>query len=109
MADGNAAIWGAARAVWPESAEQRCWNHKMSNVLDRLPKREQLEAKDLLRAVVYAPSRSEAVQAREAFTKRYRSWYPKAVGVLDDDWERMLTFYDFPAAHWRRASTGRGS
>ena len=93
MADGNAAIWAAARAVWPESAEQRCWNHKMSNVLDRLPKREQPEAKDLLRAVVYAPSRSEAVKAREAFTKRYGSWYPKAVGVLEDDWERMLTFY----------------
>ena len=53
MADGNAAIWGAARQVWPEAAEQRCWNHKMRNVLDRLPQREQGEAKDLLRAVVY--------------------------------------------------------
>ena len=57
MADGNAAIWGAVRQVWPEAGEQRCWNHKMRNVLDRLPQREQSEAKDLLRAVVYAPSR----------------------------------------------------
>ena len=55
MADGNAAIWGAVRQVWPEAGEQRCWNHKMRNVLDRLPQREQSEAKDLLRAVVYAP------------------------------------------------------
>ena len=55
MADGNAAIWGAVRQVWPEAGEQRCWNHKMRNVLDRLPLREQSEAKDLLRAVVYAP------------------------------------------------------
>ena len=69
MADGNAAIWGAARAVWPESGEQRCWNHKMRNVLDRLPQREQSEAKDLLRAVVYAPSRAEAVKAREVFAR----------------------------------------
>ena len=60
MADGNAAIWGAVRQVWPEAGEQRCWNHKMRNVLDRLPQREQSEAKDLLRAVVYAPSRAEA-------------------------------------------------
>ena len=60
MADGNAAIWGAVRRVWPEAGEQRCWNHKMRNVLDRLPQREQSEAKDLLRAVVYAPSRAEA-------------------------------------------------
>ena len=62
MADGNAAIWGAVRQVWPEAGEQRCWNHKMRNVLDRLPQREQSEAKDLLRAVVYAPSRAEGAE-----------------------------------------------
>ena len=49
MADGNAAIWGAVRQVWPEAGEQRCWNHKMRNVLDRLPQREQSEARDLLK------------------------------------------------------------
>ena len=49
MADGNAAIWGAVRQVWPEAGEQRCWNHKMRNVLDRLPQQEQSEAKDLLK------------------------------------------------------------
>ncbi len=70
IADGNAAIWAAARQVWPEAAEQRCWNHKTMNVLDRLPKREQPEAKELLRAVAYAPSRKEAEKAREAFGKR---------------------------------------
>ena len=105
MADGNAAIWGAARQVWPEAAEQRCWNHKMRNVLDRLPQREQGEAKDLLRAVVYAPSRAEAVKAREVFARRYRPWYPKAVDVLEDDWERMVAFYDFPEDHWKHLRT----
>ena len=76
MADGNAAIWGAVRQVWPEAGKQRCWNHKLRNVLDRLPQREQSEAKDLLRAVVYAPRRSEAVKAREVFARRYgvSSW-----------------------------------
>ena len=101
MADGNAAIWGAVRQVWPEAGEQRCWNHKMRNVLDRLPQREQSEAKDLLRAVVYAPSRAEAVKGREVFARRYRPWYPKAVDVLEDDWERMVAFYDFPEDHWK--------
>ncbi len=105
MADGNAAIWGAVRQVWPEAGEQRCWNHKMRNVLDRLPQREQSEAKDLLRAVVYAPSRAEAVRAREAFARRYRPWYPKAVDVLEDDWERMVAFYDFPEDHWKHLRT----
>ena len=77
----------------------------MRNVLDRLPQREQSEAKDLLRAVVYAPSRAEAVKAREVFARRYRPWYPKAVDVLEDDWERMVAFYDFPEDHWKHLRT----
>ena len=122
MADGNAAIWGAVRQVWPEAGEQRCWNHKMRNVLDRLPQREQSEAKDLLRAVVSPvpvswtsravrvrtdPCRSgpSAVKAREVFARRYRPWYPKAVDVLEDDWERMVAFYDFPEDHWKHLRT----
>lgn len=105
MADGNPAIWAAARQVWPKAAEQRCWNHKMRNVLDRLPKREQAEAKELLRDVVYAPTRAEALKAREAFRKRYGPWYPKAVATLEEDWERMVTFYDFPEEHWKHLRT----
>jgi len=105
MADGNPAIWAAARQVWPKAAEQRCWNHKMRNVLDRLPKREQMEAKELLRAVVYAPTQAAARKAREAFTKRYGPWYPKAVATLEEDWERMVTFYDFPEEHWKHLRT----
>ena len=105
VADGNPAIWAAVRQVWPEAAEQRCWNHKVVNVLDRLPEREQMEAKGLLRAVAYAPTRAAASKAREAFAKRYRSWYPKAVAVLEDDWERMVAFYDFPEAHWKHLRT----
>jgi len=105
MADGNPAIWAAARQVWPKAAEQRCWNHKMRNVLDRLPKREQTEAKELLRAIVYAPTRAAAVKAREAFKKRYGPWYPKAVATLEEDWERMVMFYDFPEEHWKHLRT----
>ena len=102
VADGNAAIRGAARQVWSEAREQRCWNHKMRNVLDRLPKREQSEAKDLLRAVAYAPSRGDAVKARQTFAKRSSSWYPKAVDVLSDDGDRMVAFYDSPTVAEKR-------
>ncbi|HSG29163.1 MAG TPA: IS256 family transposase, partial [Candidatus Krumholzibacterium sp.] len=69
VADGNPGIWAAAVKVWPEAEEQRCWNHKIRNVLDRLPKREHSEAKELLRAVAYAPSVAAALKARKAFTK----------------------------------------
>lgn len=105
VADGNPAIWAAGAQVWPGAEEQRCWNHKIRNVLDRLPKREQAEAKELLRAVVYAPSLAEALEARETFRKRYGPWYPKAVETLGDDWERMVTFYRFPESHWKHLRT----
>ena len=81
-ADGNLGIWGAAREVWPEAAEQRCWNHKMANMLDRLPKREQAVAREMLRAAAYAPSRAAAVKARDGFAGRYRDAHPKAAEVL---------------------------
>ncbi len=105
VADGNAGIWAAVAQVWPGAEEQRCWNHKIRNVLDRLPKKEQGEAKELLRAIAYAPSLAEALKAREAFEKRYRPWYPKAVERLEDDWDRMVTFYGFPESHWKHLRT----
>ncbi|WP_425154639.1 IS256 family transposase [Candidatus Palauibacter sp.] len=105
VADGNLGIWGAAREVWPETAEQRCWNHKTANVLDRLPKREQAVAREMMRAAAYAPSRAAAGKARDAFAGRYGDAQPKAVAVLKDDWERMTAFHDFPEKHWRHLRT----
>ena len=77
----------------------------MRNVLDRLPKREQVTGRDLLRKIVYAPSREAAVAARGAFEKRFEPCYPNAVETLVDDWDRMVTFYDFPEQHWRHLRT----
>jgi transposase-like protein len=105
VADGNPGIWAAAAQVWPGAEEQRCWNHKVRNVLDRLPKKLQGEAKEHLRAIAYAPSLAEALQAREAFSQRYRPWYPKAVETLENDWDRMVTFYRFPESHWKHLRT----
>ena len=59
----------------------------------------------MLRAVVYAPTRAEAVEPRQLFKERYGPWYPKAVAVLKEDWDRMVTFYDFPEAHWKHLRT----
>ena len=105
VADGNAGIWAAVAQVWPRAEEQRCWLHKIRNVLDRMPKREHEEAKGLLRAIAYAPSLAAALKAREAFTKRYRLGCAKAVQVLEDDWDRMVTFYRFPQSHWQHIRT----
>jgi putative transposase len=105
LADGQLGIWAALRQVWPEAAEQRCWNHKILNVLDRLPKKLHAEARVLLTPIPAAPTRAEAERRREAFARRYRRWYPQAVETLEADWDRMVTFYDFPEAHWRHLRT----
>lgn len=101
IADGHLGLWGALRAVYPEAAEQRCWNHKILNVLDKLPRRQQPLARPLLAAMAYAPTRTEAEQAR----LRVEAWcqkrgYTAAVETLRRDWDRMVTFYQFPKEHW---------
>jgi transposase-like protein len=100
IADGHLGIWAALREVWPEAGEQRCWNHKILNVLDQLPQKVQAEARAVLTQIPYAPTRAEAERQREAFARRYRRWYPKAMAVLERDWERLVAFYDFPEPHW---------
>jgi len=105
IADGNAGVWAALSEVWPESREQRCWNHKIVNVLDQLPKKLQAEARELLTKIPYASTREGAEKARAEFARRYRRNYEKAVAILEADRERMLTFYDFPEEHWKHLRT----
>ena len=106
VGDGHLGIWGALRNVYPEAAEQRCWNHKIINVLDRLPKRQQESAKLMLRNIPYAESRAEAERMRTVFSRWCREHsYEGAAESLERDWERMVTFYDFPLEHWRHIRT----
>jgi len=105
VADGHLGIWAALSQVLPEVAEQRCWNHKIVNVLDALPKKLQSEARALLCDIPYAKTRREAERMREAFRSRYGQQQPKAVETLERDWERLVAFYAFPEAHWRHLRT----
>src|SRR4029453_10322344 len=105
VADGAAGIWAAVAEVWPEAAEQRCWNHKITNVLTQLPRTHQAEARALLTAIPYAPTQAEAERRRAAFIKRYQRLYPRAVAILEKDWERLVTFYAFPTGHWKHLRT----
>jgi transposase-like protein len=79
IADGHLGIWGALAEIYPESAEQRCWNHKVLNVLDQLPRGEQPRARELLRRMAYAEARAEGERLRREFAARYGRRYPKAV------------------------------
>lgn len=105
VADGNLGIWAALAQVYPETRGGRCWNHRIMNVLDQLPKKLQSQARELLCQIPYAPTRTEAQRRRNTFARRYRRTYPKAVAILEKDWEAMVSFYDFPEAHWKHLRT----
>ena len=105
IADGHLGIWAALAGVLPEVAEQRCWNHKIVNVLDALPKKLQNEARELLCKIPYAPTRREAEKQRQQFRLRYGQQQPKAVETLERDWERLVAFYAFPKGHWKHLRT----
>lgn len=105
IADGHLGIWGALAAVYPESAEQRCWNHKLRNVLDTVPLKHQPEVKAALQAIATADTAREATALRDTFTRTYRRAHPKAVERLAHDWERMIAYYAFPREHWKHLRT----
>lgn len=104
-ADGIPGLWSALAEAWPTTLGQRCWNHKTVNVLDKLPKKLQSEALDLLRDMAYAPTREEAEEARSTFAQRFRRDYQRAVDCLFKDWSQLTTFFNFPAQHWKHLRT----
>ena len=105
VGDGNLGFWAAVGDVYPETLEQRCWVHKIANVLDKLPKRLQAQAKDRLHEILQAPTRVEAKEAMRRFGQEYADRYPKAVECLVKDERALLAFYDFPAEHWQSLRT----
>ncbi|WP_187297741.1 IS256 family transposase, partial [Legionella pneumophila] len=100
IGDGALGFWSAVAEVFPEARHQRCWFHKMGNVLDKLPKSQQAKAKSMLQEIWMAATRKEAYQAFDTFIAEYEAKYPKATECLKKDKDALLTFYDFPAEHW---------
>ena len=105
VGDGALGFWAAAREVWPDTREQGCWCHKLSNVLDKLPQRLHSCAKRALHEMMYAARRSDCEAARVHFAAEYQAKYPKAVESLTANWERLVSFFDFPAEHWKHLRT----
>jgi putative transposase len=105
VGDGALGFWAALEEVYPETREQRCWVHKIANVLDKLPKRMQPRAKSMLHEIMHAPDRKSAREEMERFVREYEARYPKATGCLTKDAQELFTFYDFPAEHWRHLRT----
>jgi putative transposase len=100
VGDGALGFWKALEEVFPSTRRQRCWVHKAANILNKLPKSLQANARQDLREIWLAPDRVTAERAIATFEAKYAPKYDRAVACLVKDREALLAFYDFPAEHW---------
>ena len=105
VGDGALGFWKAISKAYDTTRWQRCWVHKTANILNKLPKSLQAKAKDRLHQIWMADDKAEAEQNFDAFIQTYEAKYPQAVECLVKDRAVLLTFYDFPAEHWRHIRT----
>ncbi len=105
VGDGALGLWRALREVFPATREQRCWVHKVANVLNALPKGVQAGARRALNEIIQAEDRAHAERAIEALVTDYGAKWPKAVAKVVDDRDALLAFFDYPAEHWLHLRT----
>ncbi len=101
IGDGALGFWSATSEMWPTTKHQRCWVHKTANVLNKLPKKLQGEAKSHLWQIYRSDCKADAQKEFERFIKTYQAKYPEATKCLNKDRTALLAFYDFPAEHWQ--------
>jgi transposase-like protein len=106
VGDGALGLWAALCAVFPTTAHQRCWNHRVLNVQDKLPKRLQPAARQRLRDMAEAETQADCERRRDAYVAELRAagQGPAAETVLRD-WDDFVTFYRFPKEHWLHLRT----
>jgi len=106
VADGGLGFWAALPKVWRETKEQTCWLHKMRNILDKLPNREQPEAVVRLRGIYSASSREVAERLANDLQSEWKeAGYYQAMECLWVAMPKLLTFYEMPEEHWKHLRT----
>jgi transposase-like protein len=101
VGDGALGFWNALEKEYPATVQQRCWVHRTRNILDKLPKSLQSQAKKDIHEIYQSPTKQDALKAFDRFVKVYEAKYPKAVACLLKTKDQTLAFYEFPAEHWR--------
>ena len=105
VGDGALGFWKAVDEVFPGSRHQRCWFHKISNVLNKFPKSMAPAVTSDLQDIHHAETKAAAQAAIEVFKEKYGVKYASAITCLTKDTEALLTFFDCPAEHWDHLRT----
>ena len=100
--DGGAGLLAALPTVFSGIPVQRCWAHKIRNVLDKVRKVDQPKVKRALHAVMNAPNRQAARSAARRFADRFQARYPAAVACLRNDLDELLTCFRYKSEDQRR-------
>jgi putative transposase len=104
--DGNPGVINAIDAHFPTGYRQRCLKHRSENILDAVPKEHQDRVAKLLHPIFYGAS---SLEQAKGFVKKFQAAFRKefstAVERLESDLDQCLSFYLFPAHHWRRIRT----
>jgi len=104
ITDGSSGLRAALGLVWPKAQLQRCWAHKLRNIADKVPHKEGSCVREAA-AMYQASSRRDARHRFRCWAEKWRATRPRAVACVQRDLEELLTFYDFPLAHWRKIRT----
>jgi len=105
IGDGALGFWSALEEEFPKCRQQRCWVHKTANILDKMPKSVQPNAKRMIHEMYLSPTKESAQKAYEEFLQLYTAKYPGACKCLEKSKDQLFTFYDFPAEHWAHIRT----
>ena len=105
VTDGCPGLAAAIQTVFPRAKHQRCWVHKMRNILQKVKKREYDEVKRDAQAIYRADGISDARLAFREFRLRWSKQYPAIVKQLEKDLPELLSFMSFPKALWRKLRT----
>ncbi len=105
LTDGCAGLDAAIQTVYPRVLHQRCWVHKMRNILEHVRKRDYDEVKRGAQAIYRAESRRQAEAAFRAFRQRWQRDYGPMVRRLERDLPELLSFFSFPRHLWKKLRT----
>jgi putative transposase len=105
VTDGCPGLGAALQTVYPRVPHQRCWVHKMRNILEKVRKRDYDSVKCEAQVIYRAGNRQQAQAAFRDFQAHWQGIYPAMVKQLEKDLPELLSFFGLPGHLWRKLRT----